>query len=427
MNFSPEHQLLIDLSSEKLSREELLQSIFSENYSWDFFLQETARHSVGPLIYGYIQKQHFEDMLPPSVVQGLKKSYQQTGLQNLFLFNETKNIIEQLAQNKIDFILFKGSALSQEIYGNAALRPCSDVDMLVKRESIEDVKKIFFASGFSFPENLMHESFYYQNHFHLPFHKTLKNASVMIELHWNLMDKYLLGATSIDEIWERKRPIQFEGVPAFGLSLEDELIYLALHTLKHGYMNQFIASDPKYLPTFLAPAAENKVMWFSDLRKILEAKGSQINWTELTARADRWGVLESIQCIYILLNLLYPHLEIPKELLHPKKPIQIPLPKRLLFKTILTRSNSSFIKEHLLKMKGDLQFRPIRMFDILEYMLPRFSTLSKLYHFQSPLLALLFYPYHMIKTALLGFYGLCQWFVFSIWKIKHAGHEHHDH
>lgn len=420
----PEHRLAINLAGERTTREDILQFIFTESLDWNFFLSELLRNNIGPLVYDALRKNQLDAVLPPAVVQALKTSYHQTAMANLFLFQETRSIIEALNLAGIPAILFKGSALAIEIYGQAALRPCSDVDMLVAREKLPEVKKIFFDNGFSFPKDLIDERFYYRNHFHIAFNKPLKNAAVQIEVHWNLMDKYLLKGTNIDEIWKRKQPLAFEGLQTYGLAPEDEIIYLALHTLKHGYMNPYIASHPTRYRHIFNPAAENRLLWFVDLKKILMARKDTVDWNLLHERAARWGVLESVRTILILLSALFPFVEVPERILETAKPVRVSLPRRILFKTILERSESRFIRKHFLTMKGDLQFRPIRMFDILEYMFPSLESLAKIYRIQQPFVSLAIYPFHVIRTALQGGYGLSQWMIFSLWKAFRHEHEH---
>lgn len=417
MTLRPEHRMILTLTSEQKSRQDILEFLFSESISWDFFITEILRHNVGPLIFEIIHHGQLEDLFPPTVIQELKKIHQQTAFFNMFLYAEAKKIVQALSQKNIPAILFKGASLSQDVYGNIALRPSADIDILVQKDSIQEVKKTFFELGFSFPQMLMSEDFYYRNHFHIPFSKNLKNFPIEIEIHWNLMDKYLLAATNIFEIWERKRNLDFEGAQTYGLSYEDELIYLALHTLKHGYMNTLIASNPLvYLDLFFNPICENKLIWFIDLKKIIESRSSKINWDHLIQTANRWGVLESIHAIFLILKNLFPHLEIPVELF--KSSYKITWIRKLLFLTLIKHSQSPFIRKHLLTMKGELQFRLIRVFDIWEYLLPKYSLLKELYHFKFPFFAVFYYPVHLIKTIYQGFAGLAQWMLFKIRRKK---------
>lgn len=415
MSLRPEHQLLLQLSSENTSREEILEFITSINVSWPFFLEEAIRHSVGPLLHEEIQRLTLEQILPPHVVQGLKTSKEQTSLQNFFLFTEAKSVIQRLEGRRIPCILLKGSSLSQNIYKNIALRPCSDVDILVPKDALEEVKNTFFKLGFHFPPDLMDERFYYRNHFHIPFHKTLTHSPILIEVHWHLMDPYLLGAIDISEIWNSKKPIRFEGIETYGLSQEDELIYLSLHILKHGYMNIFIASDIQHIPHFFNPIAENKLLWFVDLKKILEAQ-KDINWDFLIDRSSHWGVLESIRPIFLLLKWLFPHTNIPHDFLKPQTPPKLSRASKILYKTLLSKSHSAFIRKHLLTMKGDLQFRLIRVFDLFDYLFPNHEILRNLYHFRNVFLSLYFYPFHFFKGVITATLGLFQWLIFRLKK-----------
>ena len=208
MIFSTEHQLILDIISENVSPQDLTKKL-EQSIDWPHFLSEAVRHGVAPWIYHILESRE-QSSIPASVIEQLKNQYHQTAFLNLLLFENAKPVFLDLSKKEIPVILFKGSALIQEIYGNAGLRPCADIDMLVPRETLNDVKKVFFVHGFKFPDELLDESFYYQNHFHIPFRKNFKQASILIEVHWNLMDKYLLKGTHLPEIIQRKKPLNFE-------------------------------------------------------------------------------------------------------------------------------------------------------------------------------------------------------------------------
>ncbi|MDP3981243.1 MAG: nucleotidyltransferase family protein [Chlamydiota bacterium] len=434
----PEHKLLIQLSTESMNRGNILPLLFESEIDWKFFVSEASVHGIAPLLDHVIKTQDLGSIIPQFVQEQLSQQRQQAALYQMFLHQETKNILEKFRESSVNTLLFKGATLSHDTYEESSLRPSSDIDILVRKADLPRIQDIMFKCGFTFSEEMLPVQFYYQNHFHLAYQKKLKMCSIVIEIHWHLMDKYLMQATDLESIWQRRIPFAFDGVESSKFSLEDECIYLALHTYKHGYMNHLIARQEN-LDLFFHPFAENKLMWFVDLEKILIKKNQSISWDTITERTQNWCVDQAVLSIFTILDKLYPNLPLPQSYLQTFSLIgSLPWVKTKLFKTILNtsytkgrsaqqRGFAQFLQKHFFTMKGELQFRLIRVIDLIEYMFPSPRFIKRLYaltHLHPVVICLYFpyvYPIHFIKTVSEHMFGLLQWIYYSIQKrINHG-------
>ena len=79
----------------------------------------------------------------------------------------------------IPTIVLKGAYVAEAVYKNIALRPMSDVDILVKKKDLPAVEKILLKLGYDPPEHpRMQNKTRYSR---VPFHKL---GGIGIEVHW---------------------------------------------------------------------------------------------------------------------------------------------------------------------------------------------------------------------------------------------------
>jgi hypothetical protein len=115
--------------------------------SWERFLHQAAVHAVAPLMYDTVRNDG--EPLPPWVREELRRSYYQTAARNALLFEELATIVRGFHQAKIPLILLKGAALAQGTYGNPALRPMSDLDLLVPSELMPRAEELLAKTGYT--------------------------------------------------------------------------------------------------------------------------------------------------------------------------------------------------------------------------------------------------------------------------------------
>jgi len=135
---------------------------------------------------------------------------------------ELAGLLRRFAERNIDVLPLKGPALAEVLYGDAALRSCDDLDLLVRHEDFSKAEKLLFDAGFSArpePDD---------------YHRKFVRDEVMVELHFRIASPRsfpfdLAGA------WSRARRRKFRYAPMLAFSDEDLVLFLCLHGLKHGF------------------------------------------------------------------------------------------------------------------------------------------------------------------------------------------------
>ncbi|WP_161971753.1 nucleotidyltransferase family protein [Algoriphagus kandeliae] len=158
---------------------------------------------------------------------------------------ELKNIqtaLDQLEQSEIFFILFKGIALSQRIYGDPTFRTSRDLDILVlKREDVEILRKHLLSLGWEdseenpWIENTKRRGWYMDYiHHHMMWNPCL---SLLMEIHWNLDHQFLdLRENELQQLISgNTQSMQVLNREIQVLKPELEFMYLLVHGARDGY------------------------------------------------------------------------------------------------------------------------------------------------------------------------------------------------
>lgn len=181
------------------------------------------------------------DQAPADLVSALLGNYRAAWIGNRRLRGVLAAILEAFAARGIEAIAVKGVALALRYYGEPALRPTGDIDLLVRREDIPICADALESLG-CHPHLGMGDP----REFYPLFFRTLVyqySADVTIELHWELtnLPLYLPRLRASEELWARAERIEIAGQPARYLAPADELRYLALHAVvQHGDVQRAI-------------------------------------------------------------------------------------------------------------------------------------------------------------------------------------------
>jgi len=198
---------------------------------WVDLLAAAGRHSLGPLLY-HALKPVFEQIEPPAeVVEQLRTTYLASAARNIRLYHELGQVLVACSAAAIPVILLKGAHLAEFVYGNIALRPMSDIDLLVKQSDLSKVWNVMIRQGYSTSRKEIGGSLS-----HLP--PFTRRDSVTVEIHFNIIDPPFSSKVDLDGLWDRTQEVSFNGIEALMLSPEDLILHLCLHSaLNHGFEN----------------------------------------------------------------------------------------------------------------------------------------------------------------------------------------------
>ena len=97
---------------------------------WKGLVELATRQCVSSLLYRRMETH--PDQIPHDVLAELRVTYFKYGARSMVLYNEFTKIFKILYAEAVPFIVLKGADLGETVYGDAALRPVSDLDLLIQ-------------------------------------------------------------------------------------------------------------------------------------------------------------------------------------------------------------------------------------------------------------------------------------------------------
>lgn len=196
--------------------------------TWGQFVTLAHTQGMAPLVFEHVARAGLLDTMPDAIRAQFARDYQQTLVNNRRMKTVLMRVLSALAARRIPVVPLKGLMLAERLYGNMALRPMSDIDLLVRRADVGHVIQILRALGFAPAEGLARPTGFY----------ALTSAVVVyaqangitIEVHWELFGTAAYrAALPAPRVWHGAQPLEYLGQPVYGLDLGDELRYLCVH------------------------------------------------------------------------------------------------------------------------------------------------------------------------------------------------------
>ena len=182
----------------------------------------------------------------------LESIYYLTIQTNLRFFAALKEIAEQ----GVPFVLMQGAALLADIYPDPGLRPLSDIDVWVLPRN--RARLLAVLSHLGFEENPLVPG-------------VLRRGAVLVDVHTHLdwaeriPASRFLFALDPEEIRRSCRRVAWDGLQLSCLGGHDQVIYLAVHAVKHNM---------------------ERMVWLADIQR-LTAAWQAADWDGLRQRAGR--------------------------------------------------------------------------------------------------------------------------------------------
>jgi hypothetical protein len=269
---------------------------------WDLFHQMADREGVAPLMYWKLKDSPVA--VPHSTFDLLRSTYYQTLAQNTLMYQELGRILGALDEAGIPVIMLKGAALAATVYEDIGLRPMGDLDLLVKREQIDQTMQVLDRIGFKVSDNpglapwlgriAKHDVQFYGG----------VQGELMIELHWNLVAGDAdWRSPSLEWFWKQTEPfvpaekdqdlMEDRMVPTSPLLLclnlrpSAQILYLTAHLMiQHGRYSE-------------------RLLWFYDLYLLVGKMEQDVNWKELLAKAKEYNWIASLYSTLSRVRILF--------------------------------------------------------------------------------------------------------------------------
>jgi hypothetical protein len=161
----------------------------------------------------------------------------QLTIRALRLAGELTVLARRFADAGIPAIVLKGAALSQEIFGNPAMRDPGDIDLLIRDADLRAADRLMTCAGYiretgwdqDFADGELMRPL--RRIFHISYHDSSKDISV--ELHWRWFHIEEVMPFDPAMIWRGTRQMPIGDAMVTVLSPAVQLVYLSFHAAKH--------------------------------------------------------------------------------------------------------------------------------------------------------------------------------------------------
>jgi putative nucleotidyltransferase-like protein len=196
--------------------------------AWERMVALAQANGVGNLLFTHIAAAGLLSRAPESVIARLRQRYGAVIVATRRMEVALARLLPQLYDAQGPVIIVKGITLSRRLYGNIALRPISDIDMLARPERAPRWIAALRAAGF---EPVAGKSQRLSKHVLRFREMQFQNASgQVVEMHVNVC-RYpdYQRAFPAGEVWARARPLEGMNGHALSLASADELCFLCMH------------------------------------------------------------------------------------------------------------------------------------------------------------------------------------------------------
>ena len=377
-NFSAEERTLWDFARNWRSPEHLA---LPEALDWERFFTIAESNRMLPLLDRIFQADGFSGVVPDEIGGKIRDQVEKTSKSTALLSASLQEYLRKAGHQGLDTVVHKGLWLSHEIYGGAAIRPGSDIDLLVRQSQVQASLETLQEMGIAqFWPNLLDDRYYLKHHLHLQ--RCSEDLKVWFEIHWALDHPYTHQTIDYEAMLDRAATGELFGEPVLVLSPADLMLSLAVHLVKHAV----------YLPALVGRAdlpqiilADGMLMYYLDVAGAIERYAAAIDWESTLQLAVRSG------CVDILGSVLRVC----------RERFAAPVPDRALDalpvrgSTGLTRQVMQAMADHelaiyrggepdrlwqfLVMPNGAFILRPIRVLELLGYIFPDRDFLTRRY------------------------------------------------
>ncbi len=264
---------------------------------WENAVKLAAFHGVAPVLYNQVRANELEQDLPEQIQLALRNFYLSCMRDSMLLSRQVEEILLSLRNEQIHVIPLKGLFLAEKVYRNIALRPMSDIDLLVPYDQVVPAYQVLQSLGYhlTYPVNFEKD---------IPFLHTLpplvNSHSHSVDLHWDLTPPEVPFQINMNSIWENTYPDTIAGISTLSMPCEELLLHLGMHFI---YMHRQFS----------------RLFHVYDLAMVLRIYQDQIDWNRLLHLAKEWG-LEKTTFLSLITTANLLKAPFPEELVNQLRP-----------------------------------------------------------------------------------------------------------
>ena len=254
----------------------LAQSADLRHLDWEYILAAAGKQGVAPLLARWVGQGR--DGVPRDVTGRLTSANWASHFRSRAQLDQLRLVLAATAAMGIAVMPLKGAALATRYYPAPALRPMSDLDLLVHPADLPRMAAVLRGLGYTAvprPPSLLDGGDPAAAEY--AYVATVKDMFVLIEYRAEPLDPAIGALHAADSamagrlrahsgrMWERALPGTLDAIPCALIGAEDLLLHVASHlTTRHAGL---------------------RLLWLHDLRLIAARDGGSLDWDYIVATA----------------------------------------------------------------------------------------------------------------------------------------------
>jgi hypothetical protein len=223
---SAEHRLILASIARQTDLSQIRQLLRSD-LDWKRILSAATDLGVAALVYSTLKGVASPELVPPAVIEQLSRLYYQQAALNGRFYADLRKILTACAQAAIPVVVLKGAAIAERTYGNIALRPMRDLDLLVRRKDLEATNHLLHELNYVHDESYRPAEWYRDQHHHLaPYRRPDGHAAV--EVHHHIVPPTVPVRIPVEDLWRRAQRASIASTPALVLAPTDVVLHFCL-------------------------------------------------------------------------------------------------------------------------------------------------------------------------------------------------------
>ncbi len=281
---------------------------------WNVFLKKARDEGISPLVFSRLPglAEHYD--IPEYVAEELKKDYYLNATKNALIFEELKKVLGLFNQSKLQIIVMKGAALAETIYGNPALRPMSDVDLLVKNEDLRQTDELLKKLGYSPADRSVDDVDFTSTYLTtLDYRNPLKN-SPSFHIHWHFVNSTIPNESYINhikmaDIWQDAVKTNIADIETWVMAPHHLLIHLSEHALRVTH-------------------SLSKLSYFCDIDRAINYYGKGLDWNLLIQDTLKFNLNKMVYTT-LYFSRYFIKAKVPEDVLVKLRPERFSIPEKI--------------------------------------------------------------------------------------------------
>lgn len=283
--------------------------------NWNLFLEKASENRVSAVVYSKLKEiQKHIPNIPSTVFEELENDYYLNAVKNALIFEELGRVLQAFKKSGLKVMVLKGAALAETVYGNLALRPMTDIDLMVRKEDLfridGELKRLGYRPLDRSVDDIDLSSSYLTT---LDYQKT-SLSSPSLHIHWHFVnstvpsDSYI-RQIKMEDIWQEAERAKIAQVETLVMAPHHFLIHLSEHALRVTH-------------------SLSKWGFFCDIQETINFYQDELDWEKLVETSLRFR-LNPMVYLALFFTSKFLGTKIPEDVLLRLRPERLSLGEKI--------------------------------------------------------------------------------------------------